>query len=283
MKAICSLTLVMLATAAGCYVGEDEAIDSTAGASVSANLNNELTGCRGQASTSIPASGRYVITTFGGPGDHQSMSCGGYADGTGWYAASRQRYGCGSKLKMEANGKCVIAEALDYGPDACVERAAGSPIMDVSPRVAKALFGTSGFGWSYYVSITVTEVAESTPVGTCAAGGEPPAPPPGTAACSSETLGRDVPSGTCVQSASDAAWYACNNGNWEARSSSAGCAASYGYCDSATLGTEVAPRTCVQAASNSQWYQCNGQSWVTPVDTSAQSGPLGVCASWHPL
>jgi hypothetical protein len=30
-------------------------------------------------------------------------------------------------------------------------------------------------------------------------------------------------------------------------------------------------------------FQCNGQDWVTPVDTSAQSGPIGECSSWNPL
>src|SRR5688500_17322567 len=111
MKAISSIDVFMLGLVrltavatltAGCVVGEDEAIDATAGASVSQDYR--LSGCRGQASSAIPANGRYVITTFGGPGDHQSMSCGGYANGTTWYAASRQRYGCGSKLKIEANG-----------------------------------------------------------------------------------------------------------------------------------------------------------------------------------
>src|SRR5690349_21100885 len=86
----------------GCTVGEDEATDGTSGASVSNQETDRrgLSNCQGKASTSIPADGKYVLTTFGGPGDHQPMSCGGYADGTTWYAASRQRYGCGSKLKI---------------------------------------------------------------------------------------------------------------------------------------------------------------------------------------
>src|SRR6188768_3607579 len=115
----------VLLFAAACTVGEDEALDATSGASVANETDRRgLTNCQGKASTSIPADGKYVLTTFGGPGDHQSMSCGGYADGTTWYAASRQRYGCGSKLKIEANGKCAVVNALDYGPDVCVEKAA---------------------------------------------------------------------------------------------------------------------------------------------------------------
>ena len=270
-------------------VGEDEALDATSGVSVT-SIGRGLTGCRGKASSSIPASGKYVITTFGGPGDHQSMSCGGFADGTGWYAASRQRYGCGAKLQVTANGKCVVVEAQDYGPDVCVENAAGMPILDVSPKVSKALFNISGAGWSDHETVTVAEVGAGTALGPCTAaptpppsgGGDPP-PPPTATSCSSATLDRDVAEGTCVQSEADAKWYACSAGAWVAKSSTSGCAATYGYCDSATLGASVAPRTCVQARSNSTWYQCNGQGWVAPVDVAAQDGPLGTCSSMHAL
>jgi len=258
-------------------VGEDEATDSTSGVSVT-TVESGLTGCKGKASSEIPSDGRYVITTFGGPGDHQSMSCGGFADGTTWYAASRQRYGCGSKLKIEANGKCVVAEALDYGPDVCVENAAHSPIIDVSPKISRALFDTSGAGWSDHLFVTVTEVPEATPVGSCSA-----SPPPTGATCASSTLGREVDEGTCVQAGGDALWYQCTAGAWVSRPSSTGCATAFGFCDSATLGRAVSARTCVQAASNSQWFQCNGQGWVTPVDTAAKSGPIGACSTWNPL
>ncbi|HEU0035126.1 MAG TPA: hypothetical protein VFQ53_31085 [Kofleriaceae bacterium] len=259
-------------------VGEDEATDSTAGASVdNPEALDRLTGCKGKASSTVPADGRYVVT-FGGPGDHQPMSCGGYADGTGWYAASRQRYGCGAKLRIEANGKCVVASALDYGPDVCVERAAGMPIMDVSPRVTRELFGIAGAGWSDHITVSVTEVAAATPLGPCVS-----EPPPAGATCSSATLGRDVEDGTCVQASSDALWYECSGGNWVQRADSTGCATAFGFCDSATLGRAVPARTCVQASSNSVWYQCNGQGWVTPVDTADRSGPIGDCATWNPL
>ena len=267
-------------------VGEDEATDGTPGASVT-TIGRGLTGCRGQAASSIPASGQYILTTFGGPGDHQPMSCGGYANGTGWYAASRQRYGCGSKLRVEANGKCVVVVTDDYGPDVCVENAAGKPILDVSPKVSRELFGMSGAGWSDRVVVTATEVDASTPVGLCAAtppagggtgGGSTPA-----LTCPSATLDRDVTEGTCVQSATTGAWQQCAAGAWVTRSSAASCTASYGFCDSATLGEAVPPRSCVQARSNSVWYQCNGQSWVTPVDVAGQSGPIGACATMNPL
>lgn len=275
--------LLAPALLAGCMVGEDEATDATAGASVS-TIERGLTGCRGVASSSIPASGQYIITTFGGPGDHQPMSCGGYADGTRWYAASRQRYGCGSKLAIRANGKCVVVEAEDYGPDVCVENAAGKPIMDVSPKVGRALFDEAGLGYSDRQIVTVEQVAASTPVGPCAT--TPTTPPPGgttPTTCESATLGRAVAAGTCVQSAADDAWYACEGGAWVGRSSSAGCTTAYGHCDSATLGEPVPVRTCVQARSDSTWYQCNGQGWVTPVNVAGQTGPIGACATMNPL
>jgi hypothetical protein len=281
--------LALLATAlCACTANVDtyEDSDSTAGTSIA--VTERLSGCHGQASSSIPSDGRYVMTTFGGGADDQRMSCGGYADGTGWYAASRQRYGCGAHLQVEANGKCVVLEAQDYGPDVCVESAAHSPILDMSPRASKALYGVSGAGWSDHLVVTVTEVASSTPLGPCMAGGGGgggggSGGGGGATTCSSATLGRDVDAGTCVQSAADSAWYQCSGGAWVAKSSSAGCAEAYGFCSSATLGTDVPPRTCVQSASTSAWYQCNGQSWVKPVDVASQTGPIGACSSMHAL
>jgi len=278
--------MLLLLGQSACMVGEDEALDGTAGASIG-KLDAKLRNCKGVASRSIPDDGRYLLTTFGGPGDHQSMSCGGYADGSTWYAASRQRYGCGTKLRLEANGKCAIVTALDYGPDVCVETAAGAPILDASPLVGKHLFGESGVGYSDQLAISVTPVAASTRVGPCVAGApdELPEEEGGTTAgtCASETLDRDVDAGTCVQSSTDAKWYECSGGAWVFRASSAGCAEAYGYCNSATLGNKMPPRTCVQAASNGTWYQCNGQGWVSPVSVSTAEGPIGGCATMHPL
>jgi len=151
------LTLVLATAACTAEVDIYEDTNATSGASIT--YSDRLSGCHGQASSAIPADGVYVMTTFGGGADNQQMSCGGYADGTGWYAASRQRYGCGAKLQVEANGKCVVLSALDYGPDVCVEAAAHKPILDMSPRASKALYGVSGAGWSDHLTVTVTEVA----------------------------------------------------------------------------------------------------------------------------
>jgi hypothetical protein len=290
--------LIYLLALVGCT--EDVTIlteDTNATAGASVTYTKHLTGCHGQASSSIPSDSTYVLTSFGGPGDTQSMSCGGKANGTGWYAASRQRYGCGSHLMVQANGKCVVLNAMDYGPDVCVEAAAHAPILDVSPAAAKVLFNSSSAGWSDHFEVTVTEVSAGMPLGICTTESEPP-PPAGTttegtsstttqtssgAACASATLGRDVDSGTCVQAASDGLWYQCADGDWNNLDSGASCGVAYAYCDSATLGYPVPARTCVQSAASGSWYQCNGSSWVSPVSTASRSGALGACSTWNPL
>lgn len=284
MKTLALSTILLAACTADVPFSEDT--NSTAGASI--QIDDHLTGCHGHASSTIPADGRYVMTTFGGGADNQQMSCGGYADGTGWYAASRQRYGCGSKLQVEANGNCVVLDALDYGPDVCVEAAAHMPILDMSPRASKALYGVSSAGWSDHLVVTVTEVDAATPTGPCTSGGGGTGGgggggTTGGASCSSSTLDRDVNDGECVQAASDASWYQCSNGSWNAISDTSACTSSYAWCSSATLGTSVPPRACVQSAASGTWYQCNGQAWVKPVDTTAETGPIGACASWNPL
>lgn len=145
----------------------------------SQSANAALSGCNGVASSKIPASHQYVLTSFGNsPSDNGEMSCGQYTDDGDWYyAASRQRYGCGSHVQVVANGNCVVVETDDYGPDVCVEAAAGMPILDASPLVAERLFGTDSAGWSDGLVVTLTEVAATTPLGPCAASAPPPPPP----------------------------------------------------------------------------------------------------------
>ena len=272
-------------------MSEDQ--DSTAGASI--QVTDHLSGCEGIASKTIPSSGVYYMTTFGGGADTQPMACGGTADGVGYYAASDQRFGCGAKLQVEANGKCVVLEARDYGPDECVEAAAGGPILDMSPAGAKILWNTSSAGWSDRLKINVTEVASSTPLGPCSAtssgsgsdsgsgSGSGSGTSSGGASCSSATLGTDVDDGVCVQAASDGNWYQCDNGSWDSIDDESGCSQTYAWCSSPTLGKDVPPASCVQSAASGTWFQCNGTEWVTPVDTSNETGPLGACQSWDPL
>lgn len=289
------ISVLFVAACTSQVAGHSEDSDSTAGASI--QVTDHLSGCDGVASSTIPADGDYYMTTFGGGADTQPMSCGGTADGVGWYAASRQRYGCGAHLQVEANGNCVVLEAMDYGPDVCVEAAAGGPILDMSPAGAEVLWNTSSAGWSDRLKITVTEVSSSTPLGICTAssgsggdgsggdggGGGGSGSSSSGASCSSATLGFDVDAGTCVQAASDGNWYQCTDGDWDSISSTDGCASTYAWCYSPTLGEDVEPRGCVQSEASSTWFQCNGTEWTTPVDTGAETGPLGACSSWHAL
>jgi hypothetical protein len=270
-----NLVLCGLLVAAGC----GGAIDG--GASVS-TTEEGLSGCHGHASSTIPSSGDYYLTSFGGGSDTQSMSCGGTADGTWYYAASKQRFGCGARIQIEANGKCVVAETEDYGPDVCVENAAGRPIIDASPLVSEHLFGSSSAGWSDRFPIHVTQVDASTPLGPCnGSTPAPPAPPPptGSGSCHSGTLDKDVPAGTCIQSASDANWYHCSGGSWLAGES--GCTTTYAYCHSSTLGRNVPARTCVQSIHDSVWYQCGADGWDSGV--SGGAGPTGTCSAMYSL
>lgn len=242
----CLVTLVLVSLSAVACGAPSSAPDS--GSSVRAS-STALSGCQGRASSSVPASGSYFLTSFGfSPGDDGEMSCGQYTrDGSWYYAASRQRYGCGSHIQITANGKCVVAETDDYGPDVCVENAAGEPIIDASPLVSDHLFGTQSAGWSDRLAIQVVEVDASTPLGVCdgnATGG----------------TGSVADSGGADDS------------------SSTGSGAT---CASATLGRTVDEGTCVQARSDSNWYQCTASGWEQGVSNG--SGPIGACTATYPL
>src|SRR5205807_1222940 len=77
-----------LATFFGCGSAEEEE-SASAGEAVSVD----------RATHSV-----YGITVFGGPGDEQSLACGGDTQTSQpWYVASAQRYGCGVHVRIEAN------------------------------------------------------------------------------------------------------------------------------------------------------------------------------------
>ena len=216
--------------------GEEGGISST---------DSALRGCHATASSSIPASESYYLTTFGGPGESGTMSCGqSTRNGSWYYIASRQRYGCGAHVRLTTATKCVVAEADDYGPDVCVETAAGGPIIDASPKVAKALFGVSGAGWSEHRAVKAQIVADSTPLGPC-------------------TL-----------TANDTSSSSTSGGSTDSTGSSV-------TCSSSTLGTDVSVQACVQSRSDSQWYQCTASGWVST--SSSGNGPLGACTTKYPL
>lgn len=123
----------------------------------------------GRASATIPPDNLYFLTTFGGGSESQSMSCPNMppADGTWYYAADRSRFGCGARILISnpANGRSVVAIVADYGPNICVEQAAGKPVLDASPMVSRHLFGSDSSGWSSRNLVQVTVVDPSTPLG----------------------------------------------------------------------------------------------------------------------
>jgi MYXO-CTERM domain-containing protein len=120
----------------------------------------------------------FYLTTFGAGSDAQNTSCGKWVDGSWWYSTGVYHWGCGSKLKVEANGKCGVVEVTDNGPADWVEaKAAGKCngaggvkdgyILDVSPLLAQHLFGVSSGGWSDCYAVLATPVPKSTPTGPC--------------------------------------------------------------------------------------------------------------------
>jgi hypothetical protein len=117
----------------------------------------------------------YGLTTFGGPGDYQTLACtnANSKNDQPWFVASSQRYGCGVHLKITtASGKCVVARTDDAGPASFVESRAGIAVLDSSPSVTKYLFGiTSGLGYSdlrdHPGRYNVTAVKTTLPLGPC--------------------------------------------------------------------------------------------------------------------
>ena len=98
-------------------------------------------------------------------------------------------------------------------------------------------------------------------------GGNTP-PPSASKGCYSDTLNREVPFNTCVQSASNGDWYQCDAGEWVDRwTDPSACVAVYplggtGGCYSDTLGRDVHYNACVQSKFDSRWYECEGGAWV---------------------
>ena len=113
------------------------------------------------AVSTIPANGQYYITTFTGGG----MSCGEKADGVSLYIADRQRFGCGTHVRVTnpANGKSCVTFVGDTGPNICVEEAAQEPVIDASPAISEYLFNESSEGWSGHRLVTAT--VTTAPVG----------------------------------------------------------------------------------------------------------------------
>ena len=122
------------------------------------------------ACSGIPSDNTYFLTSF----DGSSCSCGPCHAHGDYFAADRQRFGCGATLNICRGTNCVQATVVDYGPSCYVEDEAGGPVIDASPAVCQALTGGSSCGWSDHFSITATVV----PPGPPPPGPTPPVPQP---------------------------------------------------------------------------------------------------------
>lgn len=127
--------------------------------------------CAGAAYADLPADGTYFLTTFGGGTDTGPMSCAPnpIADGGWWYAADRQRFGCGAVIRIRnpGNDRCAQVLVADYGPGTCVEDAACGPVLDATPLVARQLFGVDASGWSEHRAVRVEVLPAGSLLGAC--------------------------------------------------------------------------------------------------------------------
>ena len=149
--------------------------------------------CTGSYGTTKAENGDYYITAFGcwvdaqnvvhtDPADNCIPSCLDKARQAGlclpgdtgpqceervtWYTADGARFGCLARLRVTnpANGKAVIAVALDYGPGCPGENGVSHAVLDASGRIDRYLFG-SDQGATDRALVHVVEVDVSTPLG----------------------------------------------------------------------------------------------------------------------
>jgi hypothetical protein len=149
--------------------------------------------CNGSYGTRKAQDGDYYITAFGcwiddgggehtDPGDNCIPSCLSQAKAAGvcnagdtgrqceehvnWYTADGARFGCLARLRLTnpANGKAVIAVALDFGPSCSVESRVSKAVLDASGRIDDYLFGGPR-GAGDQALVHVVEVDDTTPLG----------------------------------------------------------------------------------------------------------------------
>jgi hypothetical protein len=149
--------------------------------------------CTGSYGKTISTDGDYYLTSFGcwvdgagtvhtDPGDNCIPTCLDKAIAAGlcpagsagpdceeaidWYTADGARFGCLQRLRITnpANGKSVIAVALDYGPGCSVEASVSHAALDASGRVDQYLFGGDE-GITDKALVHVVEVDDATPLG----------------------------------------------------------------------------------------------------------------------
>ncbi len=149
--------------------------------------------CDGTTGTTPVDTGEYVATSFGcsvledgtvinDPGDNcipaclsQLKSSGVCSSGSSgptcekqinWYAADRDRFGCGTKLRVTepSSGKSAIVMVIDAGPACWVEETVDMGVVDLSYRATEHLFGGQ-VGVSEKQMVKVEVVSADTPLG----------------------------------------------------------------------------------------------------------------------
>jgi hypothetical protein len=149
--------------------------------------------CPGSFGTQKAQNGDYYITAFGcwidadggahgDPGDNCVPGCFDKAKAAGvcnagetgkqceeritWFTADAARFGCLAKIRITnpANGKSVVAIALDSGPGCSVESKVSKAVLDTSGRIDRELFGVD-HGVVDKALVHVVEVDPSTPLG----------------------------------------------------------------------------------------------------------------------
>lgn len=112
--------------------------------------------------------------------------------------------------------------------------------------------------------------------------------------CYSQTLGRTMDNGACVQSRFDEMWYYCYDGAWY--QGRRGCTASFPLgststpapsapagCHSSTLNRTMSVGTCLQSRFDSLWYQCSTVGWMQNSSIpSTRRGYAGACTQYLP-
>lgn len=112
--------------------------------------------------------------------------------------------------------------------------------------------------------------------------------------CYSQTLGRTMDNGVCVQSRFDEIWYYCYDGAWY--QGRRGCTQSFPLgststptptapagCHSSTLNRTMAVGTCLQSRFDSLWYQCSTIGWMqNSAIPSTRRGYAGACTQYLP-
>jgi hypothetical protein len=162
-----------------------------------------------------------------------------------WYELTTfPSYGLADLRAATTISDATVAFETDFeGCGECDQSTRISYAQDVYDSYASDPVGTSG-GTTASPSCTVTTTGET---GTCidtttcaseggtstadycpgaaniqcctgvSSGGTTTSPPSTSGGCYSDTLGKEMPNNACVQSASDDAWYQCDDGQWTDR------------------------------------------------------------------